>query len=392
MAFIYWTLTALAVIIDLWVIHALRRRGARCGMYLYGVFALLTDVVTRGVPYITALGKWQSLIPVFLSYVFLLTASVKVLIAGGWLLDKRRGRGSKRWLTASVVASVVFLGVMIAGTISPTRGICVKRVELCFDNLPDGFDGERIGFFTDMHLGSLTAANKILQQVVDSLNAAECLIVVNGGDLINIHNSELKAERRRALSEINSPVYSVIGNHDLGYYRRDTLQYTVAQSTADFKAAVDSLGWRRLDNSSVWIYSPTGDSLRLTGVEFNRRAADDRHKRTVGGVNIDSLVRADIPEGVFSIVVSHIPQYWHSLCDTHAADLTLAGHTHAMQCKVRIGECKWSPAALLYDEWGGLYHEGHKKLYISEGVGFAGIPIRLGTPPSITIITLRKCE
>lgn len=392
MGFVYWTLTALAVIIDLWVIRSLRRQGSRVGMYLYGCFALLTDVVTRCVPFISAIGECEPLVPIFCGYVFLLTASVKVLIAAGWLLDKHWGRGRKCWLAVAIVAAVAFLGVMIVGTILPTRGIRVERVELCFERLPEGFDGARIGFFTDLHVGALTAADRIVRQVVDSLNAAECLLVVNGGDLINIRNSELKAERRRVLAEINSPVYSVMGNHDLGYYRRDTLEYSVAQSTADFKAAVDSLGWCRLDNSSVWIYSPEGDSLRLTGVEFNRRAADDRHKRTVGGVNIDSLVRADIPEGAFSVVVSHIPQYWHPLCDTHAADLTLSGHTHAMQCKVRIGECVWSPAALLYDEWGGCYRSTDKILYVSEGVGFAGIPVRLGTPPSITIITLRKCE
>jgi predicted MPP superfamily phosphohydrolase len=103
-------------------------------------------------------------------------------------------------------------------------------------------------------------------------------------------------------------------------------------------------------------------------------------------------MHADVPQGAFSIVVSHIPQYWHSLTATHGADLTLSGHTHAMQCKFRLGGRTLSPAGLLYDEWAGTYHNNNKTLYISEGVGFAGIPIRLGVPPSITIITLRKCE
>jgi predicted MPP superfamily phosphohydrolase len=329
-------------------------------------------------------------VPIFCGYVFLLTSVIKIMIATGVLLDRRKGH-SKVWTTLATIVSIVFLAVMIGGTIAPTRGVRVYHEQMCFENLPEGFDGARIGFFSDMHLGSLTTPRKTISEVVSKFNTEECIMVISGGDIINIRPSEVTPQRAEMLRAITAPVYSVVGNHDLGYYRRDTLDYTVAQSTADFKAAIDSLGWTRLDNSSVWIHRG-GDSLRLTGIEFSRRAADNRHKRTVGGVNIDSLMHADVPQGAFSIVVSHIPQYWHSLTATHGADLTLSGHTHAMQCKFRLGGRTLSPAGLLYDEWAGTYHNNNKTLYISEGVGFAGIPIRLGVPPSITIITLRKCE
>ena len=390
MGFIFWTLTALAVAIDLWALRTLHRSGKHTATLLYGVFAFVTDILTRALPYITPLVIRHSLVLIFCGYVFLLTATVKIMIATGVLLDLRKGR-SKVWRVLAVLGSVVFLGVMIAGTIAPTRGVRVYHEQMCFENLPEGFDGARIGFFSDLHLGALTTPQKTLSEMVSKFNAEECMMVINGGDIINIRPSEFTPRRVEMLKAIAAPVYSVVGNHDLGYYRRDTLDYTVAQSTADLKAAIDSLGWTRLDNSSVWIHRGD-DSLRLTGIEFSRRAADDRHKRTVGGVNIDSLMQADVPQGAFSIVVSHIPQYWHSLTKTHGADLTLSGHTHAMQFKFRIGGRTLSPASLLYDEWAGTYHDHNKTLHISEGVGFAGIPIRLGVPPSITIITLRKCE
>lgn len=390
MGFIFWTLTVLAVAIDLWALRTLYRSGRRTATVLYGVFAITTDILARAIPYITPLAIRWSLVPIFCGYVFLLTSVIKIMIATGVLLDRRKGH-SKVWRVLAVLGSVVFLVVMIGGTIAPTRGVRVYHEQMCFENLPEGFDGACIGFFSDMHLGSLTTPQKTISEVVSKFNAEECMLVINGGDIINIRPSELTPQRTEILRAITAPVYSVVGNHDLGYYRRDTLDYTVAQSTADFKAAIDSLGWTRLDNSSVWIHRG-GDSLRLTGIEFSRRAADDRHKRTVGGVNIDSLMHADVPQGAFSIVVSHIPQYWHSLTTTHGADLTLSGHTHAMQCKFRLGGRTLSPAGLLYEEWAGTYHNNNKTLYISEGVGFAGIPIRLGVPPSITIITLRKCE
>ncbi len=390
MAFFYWTLTALAIIIDMVVVIALRKRNARVGMWAYGVFAFVCDIVTRIVPYINPIGERAPLIPVFCGYLFLLTACTKVIIAAGWMLGRRRPTRRRAWMRRSLILATLFLTMMIAGTVYPTRNLHVEHVECSFDNLPEAFDGVRIGFFTDVHIGCLTSSDKLLNSVVDSLNSAECLFAVNGGDIVNIRNSELTPHKRSILARLRMPVYSVMGNHDLGYYRRDTLEYSVAQSTADLKAIIDTMGWMRLDNDSRWIHYG-GDSIVITGIEFNRKAADDRHKRDVGGVNIDSLM-STIPEGSFNIAVSHIPQYWHRIAASEAGDLTLSGHTHAMQCVITVRGHRFSPASLLYDEWGGRYDKGGKTLYISEGVGFAGIPIRIGTPPQIAIITLRRCE
>ena len=68
-----------------------------------------------------------------------------------------------------------------------------------------------------------------------------------------------------------------------------------------------------------------------------------------------------------------------------APDLTLSGHTHAMQLQ-------WgnhSPAALAYREWGGLYREQEASLYVSTGVG-GSVPFRLGAWPQLTLITLKR--
>ncbi len=385
MTILFWTLTILATIIDIGVIYALHRRRAHIGMWCYTLFALLTDIVVRVIPYITIIGEQQPLIPVFCSYILLLTAPCKIMLAVGWFIDYRRKTACRYWLTGAICVGLTYIMAMVVGAIYPIRSIRVQHLEFQYRNLPEAFDGIKIGFFTDIHLGSLTAAERILQQMADSLNTAECLFAINGGDLINIRNSELTPKYTELLGAIDMPVYSVVGNHDLGYYRKDTLEYTVTQSTADFKKAIDALGWIRLDNDSQWIHHE-GDSIMITGVEFNRAIADNRHKRDVGGINIDSLL-SGVPPETFHIAVSHIPQYWKQIAATSGGDLTLAGHTHAMQFKI-LG---WSPAALLYDWWSGTYTANDKILYVSEGVGFAGIPVRLGTPPQIAIITLRKC-
>jgi len=68
-------------------------------------------------------------------------------------------------------------------------------------------------------------------------------------------------------------------------------------------------------------------------------------------------------------------------------DLTLSGHTHAMQIEV----CGVSPAVFRYRTWGGLYSSENGfggKLYVNIGLGTVGIPMRLGATPEITVITL----
>ena len=103
----------------------------------------------------------------------------------------------------------------------------------------------------------------------------------------------------------------------------------------------------------------------------------------------------------FTILLQHNPDEWKldrsyqkrvtmlRLCDK--VDLTLCGHTHAMQCMFTIAGHKYSPAGLLNRYWGGLYTEGDNKLYVNIGVGVVGMPVRLGTAyPEITIITLKK--
>jgi len=44
----------------------------------------------------------------------------------------------------------------------------------------------------------------------------------------------------------------------------------------------------------------------------------------------------------------------------------------------------------MYPHWGGLYKEGEQYLYVNKGLGFLGLPIRLGIKPEITVIVLKS--
>ena len=93
------------------------------------------------------------------------------------------------------------------------------------------------------------------------------------------------------------------------------------------------------------------------------------------------------------ILLSHDPTHWREEVlkeEYKYIDLTLSGHTHSAQIGINLGKFKWSPSQWIFDEWDGLYQEGNQYLYVSRGLGYVGIPFRLGMPAEISIITLRK--
>ena len=71
------------------------------------------------------------------------------------------------------------------------------------------------------------------------------------------------------------------------------------------------------------------------------------------------------------------------ICDSDI-ELTLSGHTHAMQMEI-FGH---SLSSLIYPEWSGMYYEGKRALYVNVGIGYVGLPFRFGAWPEVTVIKL----
>ncbi len=67
----------------------------------------------------------------------------------------------------------------------------------------------------------------------------------------------------------------------------------------------------------------------------------------------------------------------------------LAGHTHGAQLGIDSYGLKYSPSQWIFDEWDGLYEENNQFLFINRGLGYVGIPFRLGMRPEISVITLK---
>ena len=90
---------------------------------------------------------------------------------------------------------------------------------------------------------------------------------------------------------------------------------------------------------------------------------------------------------MFKLLLIHNPTHWRrEVLPESDIDLMLAGHTHAMQ--LQLGN--YSPSVYIYPEWGGMYLEGTRGLYVNVGIGYVGLPFRFGAWPEITVLTLRR--
>ncbi len=284
------------------------------------------------------------------------------------------------------------LALCVWGATAGRSRIEVDRMEVSSPKLPAAFDSLRIVQITDIHIGSLVSPARELRRLVDSVNALRPDLVAFCGDLVNIRYSELDREASRILGGIRAPlgVYSVLGNHDVGTYVKDSAALSPAVNICRLVERQEAMGWCVLRDTTLWLRRG-GDSISLSGISFDPALKDRRHDRRLPLPDLDALYR-DVPADGWNLTLSHLPQNWDAILASGRGDLTLSGHVHAMQLKVRLFGRSYSPARLLYPRWSGRYDAQGRTLSICDGSGYVGYPMRLGAPPQITLITLRRCE
>lgn len=297
-----------------------------------------------------------------------------------WLPSKRK---SMMW-TGVAVSSLLMLSFVYGAFITRTD-YEIKEVELSFNNLPESFDGYRVAFISDIHIGSMWNAQAELEKLSNVVSSTNANVVLFGGDLVNLHYSELTPEILSILNNIKGAdgTFAALGNHDTGSYVKGSTKEFRSKNMASLVGNAATAGWVFLRDSTAYIRRGN-DSIAITGVDYSEKLLEYKHSlNTIDGFDVSGIYD-NVPDSVFNITVSHLPQLWHSLCSY--SDLTLSGHIHAMQMKI----AGISPASLMYDEWSGLYELAEGKLYINDGIGNVGFFARIGARPEVTVITLKK--
>lgn len=296
-------------------------------------------------------------------------------------LINRRGFLSK---IALLIASIP-IPFVLHGIFKGRYNYKVYNYDLNFEDLPKEFDGYQITHISDIHSGSLNNI-KSVEYAVELINEQNSDLILFTGDIVNNRADELDVWKN-TLSKIeaNDGKYSVLGNHDYGDYVNWKFEHEKKDNFENLLKIQNEMGFNLLMNENINI-KRNKQSISLIGVE---NWGKGRFKKKG---DIDTACNG-LNENDFKIVMSHDPSHWDEILKNHKTHfhLTLSGHTHGMQFGIEIpGWIKWSPAKWAYKHWAGLYNENKQFLNVNRGFGVLGFPGRVGIPPEISVITLKK--
>jgi predicted MPP superfamily phosphohydrolase len=285
--------------------------------------------------------------------------------------------------TALVAAAIPF-GTMVYGIVSGAHDYRVRRKTIYLPNLPKAFDGIKIGQLSDIHSGSFF--NKVaVKGGVEMMLREKPDVLFFTGDLVNNESSEVK-DYIDIFNKLKAPlgIYSVTGNHDYGDYHQWASHAAKQKNFKDLIEAHRLMGFDLLMNQHHFLET-AGEKIAVIGIENWGERKFSKYGK------LDKAY-AGTEEAPVKLLLSHDPSHWDSQVRPLYPDIDVAfaGHTHGFQFGVEIGNIKWSPSQYAYKQWAGLYQEGSQYLYVNRGFGYLGYPGRIGMPPELTIIELKR--
>lgn len=263
-----------------------------------------------------------------------------------------------------VCVVVLALATVVYGRIHVNQ-IQVVTYEVTVQNKTDISD-MNIVLISDLHLGALGSEER-LSRVVSRINSLEPDLVCIAGDVFDtdfdtIRDPQKAINTLRKLSATYG-IYACLGNHDAGQ---------TAGKMLDFLEACDI----QVLNEA---YTVIDDRLILAGRLDGSPIGD--YPALQRGDLADFLKDYDtnLPVIVLDHNPGHIDEY------TDQVDLVLSGHTHQGQMFPANIFTHWMYAI---DYGHGQPHKDGPQLIVTSGVGYWGMPMRIGTDCEIVQIRI----
>jgi predicted MPP superfamily phosphohydrolase len=285
--------------------------------------------------------------------------------------------------TGIIIAAIPFFSI-IWGIWKGRYNFKTTKFTLEFPDLPEAFIGTKIVQISDFHIGSFSGNPEMVEKAIQLINRQKADYILFTGDLVNNIATEVE-EFIPILQKLEAKLgkYSILGNHDYGEYYQWASKEQLQNNMEDLYSHHREMGFSLLRNEAVKLQKD-GQEIALIGVEnwglppFPQYGDLKKSLETVKDID-------------FKILMSHDPSHWDAeVLNKTNINLTLSGHTHGMQFAIRIPGWRWSPVSMKYPRWAGLYTEGKQQLYVNIGIGYIAFPGRVGTPPEITLIELKK--
>lgn len=240
----------------------------------------------------------------------------------------------------------------------------VKRVKVRIGNLPEDFAGFRIAQITDLHI-SPTIKRPFVEAVVKVVNSLNADIIAMTGDLVDGTVEQLYRDVA-PLEDLKSAEGSffVTGNHE--YY----------SGVIPWLEKINQIGFTVLLNNH-FVIKKGSSSMLLAGVtdfrggDFRKDHISDPIKAVKGA-----------PYADVKILLAHQPK---SIFEAQKAgfDFQISGHTHGGQF------FPWNFVINFVQPFiSGLHDYKGTQIYVSNGTGYWGPPLRVGPASEITLIEL----
>jgi hypothetical protein len=296
----------------------------------------------------------------WVSFLLVLTLARDILLFAASALQFERIHA----VVGQLGVPAVLVGSLLAmalGAATALRGPRVEKVAVRVPGLHRDLEGLRIVQISDLHVGRSIRRGYVERTVERARSLAPELVALTG-DMVDGPVERLAAHVAplAALTE-GGHAFFVLGNHD-------------CYSGADAWIA----HWREM-----------GARVLLNEHAVLRKGAATL---VVGGV-VDPAYRVRRPEislehapsADFRLLLAHNPKL-APLGAGAGFDLQLSGHTHGGQF------FPWTLAVRLVHapHVAGLSREGSMWVYVSAGTGSWGPPVRFGTSPEITLVTLER--
>jgi predicted MPP superfamily phosphohydrolase len=256
------------------------------------------------------------------------------------------------------------LSKVAKSAIDEANSLSLERVNIDLERLPKNLDGFKIIHLSDIHHSPFTNIEHI-KRAVKIANRLKPDMFVLTGDYVS-HETQYIAPVAKVLGKLRSEfgTYACLGNHDhwtdaasvTGHFREEGINVLINE------------GFR---------FEGRGGSFWLAGV--------DDHM--VGLTDVPAALKGSYPDEM-KLLLAHNPIIFRKAVRA-GVDLTLSGHTHGGQVKIRDDEKRILPRRRLSS---GLHRRKSSQIYITRGIGTVVLPVRYQCPPEISLLTMRSAE
>lgn len=244
--------------------------------------------------------------------------------------------------------------------IDEANSLSLERVTVRIKRLPKKLDGFKIIHLSDIHHSPFTDLEHI-SRAVRVANRLRPDMFVLTGDYVS-HETSYIAPVAKVMGELSAEfgTHACLGNHD---HWTDP-----ALVVKEFREA----GINMLVNEGMR-FDVNGASFWLAGV--------DDHM--VGKTDLVAALRGSYPDEM-KLLLAHNPIIFRKAVKA-GIDLTLSGHTHGGQVRIRDGNRRLLKRRKLSN---GLHIRKDSQIYITRGIGTVVLPVRYQCPPEITLLEL----